>query len=200
MQDKVKLFNLEISRLIIDDLIHIQTVYIDEPYYMDQLKYLKYQYGELLLKYEIVQNLSEDNIQYFGTFLSKYKKGLTYNDVATILSFGVILSKFEEVKERNKNEQELLAYISKDFILEEYDQYMSVLVNGEVSKSINDSIIDLDVAYDIACHIMDNQDLITTEVTKENYNFLVEEAKNTISNYRYENYLKDDCEALERIK
>jgi len=102
-----------------------------------------------------------------------------------ILSYGVLVDYFKKINERTDEEIFMLSACSSVLDLEDYAYYIGILSDESIASSIINKTEDINEQVCIAFRIMDSQDeLLYDFIDEDNYEELLDNANNTINNYR----------------
>lgn len=102
-----------------------------------------------------------------------------------MLSYGVLVDYFKKINERTDEEIFMLSACSSVLDLEDYTYYIGILSDESIASSIINKTEDINEQVNIAFRVMDSQDeLLYDFIDEDNYEELLDNATNTINNYR----------------
>lgn len=193
LNDKSLFEQLEEQLFFEMDIIE-QNIYEDYSESMEiekRLGYLREDKQLYLRKLYVSKRVTQKNIAIQQKYLEILLKIDLREDISTrqkikmMLSYGVLVHNFKKIHERTDDELFFLSGATCALLLDEYQDYVSILSDSRVAQAIVSQTDQLQDQVDLAYDIMDKQYLLgNPEVNINNYELLVSKAVSIARSYR----------------
>jgi len=183
------IFKSRLSKLKVDDFFDCKMNYEGDQLRCE-LEYLEEGYSIYENKLSCIKRIESFDKEKQTESLNNIKRIFEFKDftemqkMITVISYGALLDNFSYINDRSFDEIIMLSFVSRNLSSEDYNDYMGIISDESVSKSIIQKSDKLSDRINIAYSIMDSIDNCNVIVdSKENYNFFIDNALEVVNNY-----------------
>lgn len=192
MNENLNIYNIfksRLSKLKVDDFFDCKMNYEGDQLRCE-LEYLEEGYSIYENKLSCIKRIESFDKEKQAESLNNIKRIFELENfteiqkMVTVISYGALLDNFSYINDRSFEEIVMLSVASRNLLSEDYIDYMAVISDEVVSKSIIQKSEKLSDRLNVAYNIMDSIDNCNVIVdSKENYNFLINNALEVVNNY-----------------